>query len=330
MNVRRGPSAKLVALSSPGKPRRGNDNPVVDLSTACIPAKLGLSQLILDAYFMVDNAPVLQVKHGDLTIEGYSRAAVQTYWRVAEYRLGFDLGAQPWDFMGTPNWFITHTHLDHIAALPVYLARRRMMKMEPPTVYLPEHAIAGVNQMLDSFSRLDRGKLPATLVGVKAGDEIDYSRELIVTVHTTYHTIPSVGYLVWERRNKLKPEFAQLTGDQIRDLRMAGTQITDEFRIPSLGYLGDTAPRTLDEDPVFYEAKVLIAEMTFIAKSHRKELIHKSGHMHLDDFVDRRDKFKNELIIAGHFSTRYNHRQAEKIVQAALPDMLGGRLHLWL
>ncbi len=57
--------------------------------------------------------------HKGLTIEGYSRAAVQTYWRVPELKLGFDLGAQPWSFMATPNWFVCHTHLDHIAALPV-------------------------------------------------------------------------------------------------------------------------------------------------------------------------------------------------------------------
>src|SRR5580692_1581672 len=73
---------------------------------------------------MVDNAPILTHHHAGLTIEGYSRAAVQSYWRVPELKLGFDIGAQPWDFMGTPTWLITHTHLDHIAALPVYVARR--------------------------------------------------------------------------------------------------------------------------------------------------------------------------------------------------------------
>ncbi|MBT3889146.1 MAG: metal-dependent hydrolase, partial [Planctomycetaceae bacterium] len=71
---------------------------------------------------MVKNLPLKKLSHAGLTIEGYSRAAVQTYWRIPELKLGFDLGAQPWDFMGTPNWVISHTHMDHIAALPVYLA----------------------------------------------------------------------------------------------------------------------------------------------------------------------------------------------------------------
>jgi len=249
---------------------------------------------------------------------------------VPELKVGFDLGAQPWDFMGTATWFVTHTHLDHVAALPVYVARRRMMKMDPPTIYLPEHAVAAVEQMLRAFSRLDRGRLPCQLLPVAAGDEIELSRELVVTACATRHTVPSLGYVVWERRKKLKPEYLDLTGEQIRDLRLSGVEVTDERRMPVLGYLGDSEPRGLDNCPDMYEAKILIAEMTFIAPAHRKEKIHKHGHMHLDDFVERRERFKNERIIAAHFSTRYSNPQIRAIVEKAIPDMLDGRLYLWL
>ena len=159
----------------------------------------------------VDNAPVRTLPHKGLTIEGYSRAAVQTYWRVPELKLGFDLGAQPWSFMTTPTWFVSHTHLDHIAALPVLVARRRMMKMEPPTIYLPAEAVEGVEALLRAFQRLDRGRMPAELIGLKPGDEVELSRELVVKAFATRHTVPSLGYLVWERRKKLKPEYQTLT-----------------------------------------------------------------------------------------------------------------------
>ncbi len=105
----------------------------------------------------VDNAPVRTLQHKALTIEGYSRAAVQSYWRVPELKLGFDLGAQPWSFMTTPTWFVTHTHLDHVAALPVLVARRRMMKMEPPTIYLPDEAVDGVEALLRRLSSAGSG-----------------------------------------------------------------------------------------------------------------------------------------------------------------------------
>ena len=171
---------------------------------------------------MVHNLPVKTVTHKDLTIEGYSRAAVQTYWRIPELKIGFDLGAQPWSFMGTPTWLVSHTHMDHLVALPVYVARRRMMKMEPPVIYLPEHAIEPVQRILRLFSRMDRGRLPCELIPMRAGDEIELSRELVVTVSATKHTVPSLGFVVWERRRKLKPEFFGLPGEKIRDLRLGG------------------------------------------------------------------------------------------------------------
>lgn len=283
-----------------------------------------------DRTYMLDNAPVISLSHGDLTVEGYARAAVQSYWRIAELKIGFDLGAHPWDFMGIPTWMISHTHLDHIAALPLYVARRRLMKMEPPTIYLPDDAVNAVGSMLKSFERLDRGRLPCKLIGVQADQEFELSRELVMKVLKTKHTITSYGFVIFERRKKLKPEFAELSGDQIRDLRIAGTEITDEIRIPIVAYTGDTSPQGLDDNPIFFDAKILITEMTFIAPDHRQQLIHKNGHMHLDDFVTRADRFKNEVIIAGHFSTRYSKRQAESIVKKKLPGLLGDRLKVWV
>ncbi|NIL97164.1 MAG: metal-dependent hydrolase [Planctomycetales bacterium] len=279
---------------------------------------------------MINNLPVKTVTHKNLTIEGYSRAAVQTYWRIPELKVGFDFGAQPWSFMGTQTWFVSHCHLDHIAALPIYVARRRMMKMEPPTIYLPEQAIPSIKVILKHFMRMDRGRLPCNLLPATAGDEIELSREHLVTVSATQHSVPSLGFVVWERRQKLKAEYQALSGEEIRDLRLAGQTVTDEKRMPRLAYLGDSSPQGLDDCPAMYEADVLIAEMTFVAPSHRKDKIHKFGHIHLDDFVERRDRFQNELIIATHFSTRYHPKSIRNLVERRIPDMMDGRLHLWI
>jgi ribonuclease Z len=279
---------------------------------------------------MVDNAPILTCQHAGLTIEGYSRAAVQTYWRIPELKIGFDLGAQPWDFMGTPTWLLTHTHLDHVAALPVYVARRRMMRMEPPVLYVPAHSVEDVRRLLLIMQRLDRGRMLCDLRGLSPGQEIELSRDHVVTAFATTHTIPSLGYLVWERRFKLKEEFQGLPGEKIRDLRLSGTAVTREVRTPLLAYTGDTSPAGLDAFPPAFEAKILITEMSFIRPNHRREKIHKFGHMHLDDFIERAGRFKNELIICAHFSTRYHPQEVRRYVEQKLPEELRDRVKLWL
>ena len=103
-----------------------------------------------------------------------------------------------------------------------------------------------------------------------------------------------------------------------------------EVRSPLVCYTGDTSPAGLDGCPDVFNAQVLITEVTFFRPEHRKEKIHKFGHMHLDDIIERAERFKNELLIFGHFSTRYNEHQFEKALQLRLPTSLKDRVVAWL
>jgi ribonuclease Z len=152
----------------------------------------------------------------------------------------------------------------------------------------------------------------------------------VVTAFATAHTVPSRGYLVWERRHKLKEEYLGLPGEQIRDLRLSGVAVTREVRIPLVAYTGDTNPRGLDDYPPVYEAKILITELSFLRASHRREKIHKFGHMHLDDLLERAERFRNEVIICAHFSTRYTSQEVRRLLDAKLPPGLRERVHLWI
>src|SRR5207248_4071869 len=103
-------------------------------------------------------------------------------------------------------------------------------------------------------------------------------------------------------------------------------------------YTGDTTPAGLDnsppadvgQPPAAFEAKVLITEMSFIREKHRRDKIHKFGHMHLDDFVERADRFKNELIVAAHFSTRYHPSEVRRLLEAKLPPKLKAKMRPWV
>ena len=52
--------------------------------------------------------------------------------------------------------------------------------------------------------------------------------------------------------------------------------------------------------------------------------------MHLDDFLERADLFKNELIICSHFSTRYHANEVRRLVESKLPASLRERMKLWI
>ena len=145
------------------------------------------------------------------------------------------------------------------------------------------------------------------------------SREYVVTVTPTKHSVPSFGFIVWERRKKLKAEYQSLSGAEIRDLRLLGKEVSEEHRRPLIAYLGDSAPEGLDAAPEMYEAEILITEMTFLSPHHRRQKIHKFGHLHLEDVIERRERFNNKLIIASHFSTRYHKNTIRNLVEKRFP-----------
>jgi ribonuclease Z len=277
----------------------------------------------------IDNAPYLTHRHAGLTIEGWSRAGIQSYWRIPELRIGFDLGAIPWDFTATGTWFITHSHIDHLAALPALLARRSMLKYPPPTIHVPAEAVEAVRSMLAAWRTLDGGAQECTLVGLQPGDRVPLSDLHFVSAFATSHPVPSRGFVVWERRQKLKDEFIGLPGTQLKELRESGAAITTEAHVPIVCYTGDTDPAGLDAEPALYAAKVLIVEMSFARDEHSRERIHEFGHLHLDDFVERADRFRNELIVAGHVTSRDEPADFQRLANDRLPVGLRERVKIW-
>ena len=105
--------------------------------------------------------------------------------------------------------------------------------------------------------------------------------------------------------------------------------MTEETLTPLVCFTGDTSPAGLDAHPDVMNAQILITEMTFFRPEHRKATIHKFGHMHLDDILDRADRFQNELIILSHLSTRTHEGQARQALRTQLPRELYDRVKLW-
>ena len=57
---------------------------------AALATDMGMDMTVESLDHPVDNAPVRTLEHKGLTLEGYSRAAVQTYWRIPELKLAFE------------------------------------------------------------------------------------------------------------------------------------------------------------------------------------------------------------------------------------------------
>jgi ribonuclease Z len=258
-----------------------------------------------------------RVKIDELEIIGYSVAAEETVVAVPQLDVCFDIGKAPDQIIPINHVLLTHGHMDHAAGIAYYLSHRNFCGQSPGTILTPQNLLGPMREIIDAWSRLDGNKVPANLVGVKAGDEYQIKPNLFARVFPTKHSRGSVGYCVIEKRKKLKPEYKGLTSPQIVELKKQGIEIDYRLELPIVTYLGDTQYVDFSQLEYIAKSKILIAECTFYEVDHsgRAEA---GRHMHINEFAELMEKLQNEHIIVTHTTQRTAMREIRKLLKETL------------
>ena len=269
------------------------------------------------------------IKIDDLEVVGYSVAGEETVVAMPQLDVCFDIGRAPNRIISINNILLTHGHMDHAAGIAYYLSHRNFSGQSPGTILAPQNLLGPMREIINAWGRLDGNKIPANLVGVKAGDEYQIKPNLFARIFPTKHSKGSVGYSVIEKRKKIKPEYAQLTGPQIVELKSEGVEIDYPLEIPIVTYLGDTQYVDFSQLKYIVESKILIAECTFYETEHsgRAEA---GRHMHISEFATLIEKLQNEHIIITHATQRTPMREIRKILKETLSPEKYDRIILFM
>lgn len=254
----------------------------------------------------------------DLDIVGYSIGGEETVVAIPQLDVCFDIGKAPDQVIPINNVLLTHGHMDHSAGFAYYLSHRNFCGQSPGTILVPENLIAPIKDIIAGWVRLDGNQLPAKLVGVRPGDEFQLKPNLVARVFPTKHSRGSVGYTVIEKRKKIKPEYANLTGPQIVELKKQGIVIDNPLEIPIVTYLGDTQYVDFSQLNYIKESKILIAECTFYIDEHA-DRAQAGRHMYIEEFVKLISGLDNQHIIVTHTTQRTPMGQIRKILKDSLP-----------
>jgi ribonuclease Z len=258
------------------------------------------------------------IKIDDLEIIGYSVAGEETVVAMPQLDVCFDVGKAPDQIIPINNVLLTHGHMDHAAGIAYYLSQRNFCGQSAGTILAPQNLLGPIREIIDAWGRLDGNKIPSNIVGVKPGDEYQIKPNLFARVFPTKHSPGSVGYSVIEKRKKIKPEYAKLTGPQIVELKKQHIEIDYPLELPIVTYLGDTQYVDFSQLKYIAESRILIAECTFYEEEHsgRAEA---GRHIHIDEFATLLNKMQNEHIIITHTTQRTPMREIRKILKEALP-----------
>lgn len=265
-------------------------------------------------------------------LRGFSRSTIATFFHLRELGVLIDAGACPNEAASAPDVLLSHAHLDHAQALPYYVSMRTLLGMTPGRIHVPEGTGDGIRRWLDAFAELqgpDGGRFQYTLQEHAPGEDIPLSGRRFARTLRAEHRVPSLGFTLFESRDKLLPAFSGLAGRELAALRARGERITERTLTPLVTYLGDTGPRIFEDHPEVGESEVLIAECTFLAPEHRANA-RETGHLHAQDFAERADLFRNQTLLLTHFSMRYPDDALPTLVRDALPETLCARVELLL
>lgn len=272
-------------------------------------------------------AVLSSVTAAGFTFRGVSVGGVYTSIAVPELGLLFDAGIPARSLAATDTILLSHGHADHIGALPAILGIRALHgKTRPPRVVMPAEIVDDVVAALAPLSRLQRFELAIEPIGMRPGDEVPLRGDLFVRAVRTFHPVPALGYLLVRRVAKLRPELRGLSGQEIAARRQAGEAVSVPEARLELGYATDTLVTALDHAPDLYEARVLLMECTFLDERKSLDAARAGCHIHLDELIERADRFHNEAIVMMHVSQLYQPNEVAAILDRRVPRELRARI----
>ena len=267
------------------------------------------------------------VTAGPYTIRGVSVGGVYTSLAVPELGLVFDAGIAPRSSGGIDTILISHGHADHVGALASLLGIRALHgKQTPPRVIMPAEIVADLTTALEALSRLQRFPLAIESIGMLPGDEHALRGDLRIRAIRTFHPVPALAYLVVRRVSKLRAELRGLPGPEIAARRIAGEPVADHEDRLELAYATDTLVSVFDHNPELYKARVLVMECTFLDERKSLDAARAGCHIHLDEVIERADRFENEHVVVMHLSQLYRPDEVAGILDARVPSGLRKRM----
>jgi ribonuclease Z len=270
---------------------------------------------------------ITQVSAGPYTIRGISVGGVYTSLHVPELDVLFDVGIPLRSAAGVGTLLLSHAHADHAGALGGLLGILALHGIKTPLrVVMPREIVPTLLDALRAMAELQRWPLDIDAVGVEPGDVVPLRRDLEVRAFRTFHPVPSLGYQLFKRSQKLRPEFQGLPGPELASLRKAGTPITDEVEHLEFAYATDTLVQVLDHEPSIATSRVLALECTFLDARKSIEHARAGCHVHLDELVERADRLANPHLVLMHFSQLYRPEDIRPILERRLPADLYARV----
>jgi ribonuclease Z len=236
-------------------------------------------------------------------IQGLSVAGEASVVQVPELDVCFDMGVCPRAVLPSRCVAISHGHMDHVGGLAYFCSQRRFQGIGTATIVCDARIARAVHAMMAGYVELEQQRTPYEVIALDDGGQVEIKNNVLLRGFFAEHTSPSMGFVVVERRSKLRPEYLDLPQEKLRELKSRGVEITRTLEVPLVAYLGDTGPGPHLLRADVRQAKVVICECTFFEPEH-KGRSRVGQHMHVDDVGEWLPLLEGDALVITHVSRR--------------------------
>lgn len=258
----------------------------------------------------------------------YSTALFSTWINIEELNLLFDAGDGVCAGLlqkarKIKHVFITHPDRDHLTGLHQFVQLNA--RKDFPIIHYPKDS--GSFPALQNFiGKFDPHVEELQWKAIQHGSELNIKPNIIVeALHNEHIPCPpevnkSLSYKVWNVKHKLKPEFANYSGKEIKALidEYGKTLTQEEQRENIISYSGNTP---VDNYEKWNNSNVLIHEATFLKEDTKAQMKLKgNGHSTLEDVMQMVSEIEVKQLVLTHFSSRYGKGEITDAVLKSIKD----------
>lgn len=263
-----------------------------------------------------------------LTLRGVTAGGSLTCLMVPELGLMFDVGPRLLGQMKFDTILVSHGHQDHLGGLPYLVSQRQMMRAGAPDVHLPSEVMDPLQRIFAAWGEIEDFPIEVELHGHDPGDVVQL-RDGVARCVRSVHRVPSLAWIYERHSRRLQPQYAGRPGPELAALRRDGVEITDTHVHPLLCVTGDTQIELFDREPLVRQCSVLVHEVTGWDGRRGREQVREWGHTHVDEMIERAERFEGDALVLVHRSLRHTRKEAEQIVRERFPASVLDKVHVF-
>jgi ribonuclease Z len=272
------------------------------------------------------------------TIRGYSRSAYRTGFYIPDLDLMLDAGPQ--NFNKPRYILITHTHIDHVACLPLTMIGD-IHGEHVFEIYGPEQSEKFIHDYISSMFSLNAVEQMTecrkwyNYHGLISHNFFEQffainckGNTLEIQVIKCDHGVPTIGYGISERKNKLKREYLSLSGKEIVELKKQGISLTEIITVKRLAYICDTSVNVFSMNENIFNYPVIFIECTFFSPDEL-ENAERTKHIHWDQLKEHVISHSDNTFVLFHFSQRYRDHEIKTFFENECEKLGISNIHCW-